>query len=95
MDDVLVSEFLMVAVPLIKRIPPAIEEKPVGRRPINFELKALALLVRAWHGLTYEGTVAELRDYRGEFRRYGYEEIPSDTTIWRAMRLIPVAWFRL
>ena len=84
----------MVAVPLIRSLPPAIEEKPVGRKPISFELKALALLIKAWHDLTYEGTVAELRDHWQEFQRYGYEAIPSDTTLWRAMRLIPVAWFR-
>ena len=36
----------------------------------------------------------ELRDHWAEFQRYGYEEIPSDTTLWRAMRLIPTAWFR-
>ena len=94
MEDALVSEFLMVAVPLVRSLPPPIKEKPVGRRPISFELKALALLIKAWHDLTYEGTVAELRDHWGEFRRYGYEEIPSDTTLWRAMRLIPMEWFR-
>jgi hypothetical protein len=56
MEGALISEFLMVAVPLIKRMPPAIEMKQVGRRPISFELKALALLIKAWHDLTYEGT---------------------------------------
>ena len=63
-----------------------IEVKQVGRRPISFELKAL--LIKAWHDLTYEGTVTELRDHWAEFQRYGYDEIPSD---WRAMRLIPVS----
>jgi hypothetical protein len=72
----LVSEFLMVAVPLIRRMPPAIEVKQVGRRPISFELKALALLIKAWHDLTYEGTMTELRDHWQEFQRYGYDEIP-------------------
>jgi hypothetical protein len=57
MEGALVSEFLMVAVPLIKRMPPAIEVKPVGRKPISFELKAL--LIKAWHDMTYEGTVTE------------------------------------
>lgn len=84
----------MVAVPLVRSLPPAIEEKPVGRKPISFELKVLAPLIKAWHDLTYEGTVTELRDHWSEFQRYGYEAIPSDTTLWRAMRLIPVAWFR-
>ena len=94
MDDALMAEFLMVAVPLVRKVPPPIEEKPVGRKPISFELKALALLIKAWHNLTYRGTVTELRDHWGEFRRYGYEEIPSHTTLWRAMRKMPVAWFR-
>jgi len=94
MEGALVSEFLMVAVPLIKRMPPAIEVKQVGRKPISFELKALALLIKAWHDLTYEGTVTELRDHWQEFQRYGYDEIPSDTTLWRAMKLIPVSWFK-
>ena len=88
------AEFLMVAVPLVRKVPPPIEEKPVGRKPISSELKALALLIKAWHNLTYRGTVTELRDHWGEFRRYGYEEIPSHTTLWRAMRKMPVAWFR-
>jgi len=94
MEDALVSEFLMVAVPLIRRLPPAIPEKPVGRKPISSELKALALLIKAWHDLTYDDTVAELRGHWAEFQRYGYEEIPSDTTLWRAMKVIPPAWFR-
>jgi len=95
MEDALVSEFLMVAVPLVRSLPPAIKPKPVGAKPISFELKALALLIKAWHDLTYEGTVAELRDHWQEFQRYGYDEIPSDTTLWRAMKLIPPSWFRL
>lgn len=94
MEGALVSEFLMVAVPLVRSLPPAIKPKPVGAKPISFELKALALLIKAWHDLTYEGTVTELTDHWAEFQRYGYDEIPSDTTLWRAMRLIPVAWFR-
>ena len=94
MEGALVSEFLMVAVPLVRSVPPPIRPKHVGPKPISFELKALALLIRAWHNLTYEGAVVELRDHWGEFRRYGYDRIPSDTTLWRAMRLIPVAWFR-
>jgi hypothetical protein len=89
MEGVLVSEFLMVAIPLIRRMPPAIEVKQLGRRSISFELKAL--LIKAWHDLTYEGTVTELRDHLQEFQRYGYDEIPSD---WRAMKLIPVSWFK-
>jgi len=88
------SEFLMVAVPLVRRLPPAIKPKPVGARPISFELKALALLIKAWHNLTYRGAVTELRDHWSEFQRYGYEEIPSHVTLWRAMRQMPVAWFR-
>ena len=80
MDDVLVSEFLMVAVPLIKRMLPPIEVKSVGAKPISFELKALALLIKAWHNLTYRATVGELRDHWAEFMKYGYEEIPSDNS---------------
>jgi hypothetical protein len=72
----------------------ALQEKPVGRKPISSELKALALLIKAWHDLTYDNTVAELRDHWTEFQKYGYEEIPSDTTLWRAMKAIPSAWFR-
>jgi hypothetical protein len=94
MEDALMSEFMMVAVPLIRRLPPAIQEKPVGRKPISSELKALALLIKAWHDLTYDDTVAELRDHWAEFQRYGYEAIPSDTTLWRAMKATPPAWFR-
>jgi hypothetical protein len=36
----------------------------------------------------------ELRDHWSEFQRYGYDEIPSDNTLWRAMRLIPPSWFK-
>ncbi|MGQ9595905.1 MAG: hypothetical protein ACUVUS_00735 [Thermoproteota archaeon] len=61
-DDVLFSEFLIVAVPLIRSMPPAIEEKHVSRKPISSELKALALLIKAWHNLTYDWTVALSRD---------------------------------
>jgi hypothetical protein len=51
---VLWHEFLMVAVPLIRSLLPAIEVKRVGRKPISFELKTL--LIKTWHDLTYEGT---------------------------------------
>jgi hypothetical protein len=53
------AEFLMM-VTLMKRIPPPIKSKPVGRKPISFELKA-------WYDLANEGTVAELRDRWSEF----------------------------
>jgi len=36
------SEFLIVAVPLIRSVLPAIEVKPVGTKQISSELKALA-----------------------------------------------------
>jgi hypothetical protein len=36
MEGALVSEFLMVAVPLVRSLSPAIEEKPVSRKPISF-----------------------------------------------------------
>lgn len=68
MDEALVSELLMVAVPLVRKEPPAIDVKTVGPRPLSFELKALALLMRAWHDQTHRGTVAELRDRWSEFR---------------------------
>ena len=38
--------------------------------------------------------MTELRDHWSEFQRYGYDEIPSDITLWRAMKLIPVSWFK-
>jgi hypothetical protein len=69
MEDALMSEFLMVAVPLVKSVPPPIKPKPVGARPISFELKAL--LIKAWHNLTYRGAVTELRDHWSEFQRMG------------------------
>jgi len=37
MEGALVSEFLMVAVPLIISLPPLIDEKPVGRKLISLD----------------------------------------------------------
>jgi len=45
---------------------------------------------KAWYDLTYDDTVAELRDHWGEFQRYGYEAIPSDTTKKMMQRKEPI-----
>ena len=38
-----------MVVQLVRSLPPAIEEKQVGRRQIRFK----TLLIKAWHDLTY------------------------------------------